>query len=72
MSFIIVIKIALLIASVGVNGLLLSLLEDPFETLIYDMENKNYLYALSEFSLILVIIGGMVLVTAFMAYLIFG
>lgn len=72
MSFIIVVKIALLIAAVGVNGLLLSFLGNPFEDLIYDIKHKEYLYALSDFGKILVIIGGMVLVTAFMAYLIFG
>lgn len=73
MSFIInIVKIALLIASVGVNGLLLSFLRDPFEALIDDIRIKDYLYALSDFGIILVIIGGMVLVTAFMAYLIFG
>lgn len=72
MSFIIVVKIALLIASVGVNGILLSFLTDPFEDLIDNIRIKDYLYALSDFGIILVIIGGMVLVTAFMAYLIFG
>lgn len=72
MSFIIiVVRIALLIASVGVNGLLLSFLRDPFEELIDDIK-IDYLYALSDFGEILVVIGGMVLVTAFMAYLIFG
>lgn len=72
MSFIIVIKIALLIAAVGANGLLLSYLRDPLEDLIYDIKHKECLYALSDFGKILVIIGGYVLVTAFMVYLIFG
>ena len=73
MSFIInIVKLALLIVAVGVNGLLLSFLRDPFEDLIDDIKIKDYLYTLSDLGLILVIIGGMVLVTAFMAYLIFG
>lgn len=72
MSFIIVVKIALLIASVGVNGILLSFLTDPFEDLIDNIRIKDYLYALSDFGEILVIIGGFILVTTFMAYLIFG
>ena len=72
MSFIAIFKVALLIVAVGVNGLLLSFLRDPFETLIDDIRSKDYLYALSDFGLMLVIIGGYVLVTAFMAYIIFG
>ena len=73
MSFIInIVKLALLIVAVGVNGLLLSLLRDPFDTLTVDIKFKNYLYALYDIGVILVIIGGFILVTAFMAYLIFG
>lgn len=72
MSFIInIVKLALLIVAVGVNGLLLSSLREPFETLTVDIKFKNYLYALYDIGKILVVIGVMVLVTAFMAYLIF-
>lgn len=72
MSFIIVVKIALLIAAVGVYGLLLSSLRDPFEDLIYDIKIKDYLNALSDFGEILVTIGLIVLAVAFIAYIIFG
>lgn len=72
MFFINVLKIALLIAAVGVYGFLLSSMRDPFEDLIYDIKIKDYLGALSEFGEMLVTIGLMVLTVAFMAYIVFG
>lgn len=72
MVFINVLRIALLIAAVGVYGLLLSSMRDPFEDLIDDIRIKDYLGALSDFGEMLVSIGLIVLTVAFMAYIIFG